>query len=120
MAKLAKAARSGDYDAALEALRDELWESIFSTEYGRDIAALVKRWLETCGELGVKKRQQLEMIRDKLADAIEQSGSGRDVAALSIRLLEVIRELRALPDEEREKNPAQAARERVRNRGNPS
>lgn len=117
MAKLIKAAQSGDYEAAMKALRNELYEQIFATEYGRDIAALVKRWLEVSAELGEKHRKPLEEIRDKIAEAIETSESGRDVASLSIRLLEVLRELDALPDANAKPNAAQKAREMVRNRG---
>ena len=117
MAKLVTAAKSGDYDSAMRALRNELWDSIFATDSGKDIAALVKRWLEVCNELGDKRRKPLEEIRDKLASAIEASNSGRDVASLSIRLLEVLRELDALPDANAKPNAAQRAREMVRNRG---
>lgn len=117
MSKLVKATKSGDYEAALKALRNELYEQIFSTEYGRDIAALVKRWLEVSAELGEKHRKPLEEMRDKIAEAIETSESGRDVASLSIRLLEVLRELDALPDANAKPNAAQKAREMVRNRG---
>lgn len=117
MSKLVKATKSGDYEAALKALRNELYEQIFATEYGRDIAALVKRWLEVSAELGEKHRKPLEEIRDKIAEAIEISESGRDIASLSIRLLEVLRELDALPDANAKPNAAQKAREMVRNRG---
>ena len=117
MAKLVKAAKSGDYEAALKALRNELYEQIFSTEYGRDIAALVKRWLEVSAELGEKHRKPLEEIRDKIAETIEASDSGRDVASLSIRLLEIVKEIQSLPDANAKPNAAQKAREMVRNRG---
>lgn len=117
MAKLVKAAKSGDYEEALKALRNELYEQIFATKYGRDIAALVKRWLEVCNELGDKRRKPLEEIRDKIAETIEQSDSGRDVAALSIRMLEVVREINALPNANAKPSAARKAREMVRNRG---
>ena len=117
MARLVKAAQSGNYEAAMKALRNELYEQIFATEYGRDIAALVKRWLEVSSELGDKHRKPLEEIRDKIAETIEASQSGRDVAALSIRMLEVLRELDSLPDANAKPNAAQKAREMVRNRG---
>ena len=116
MAKLTTAAKSGSYDSAMRALRNELWNAIFSTDSGKDIAALVKRWLEVCSELGDKRRKPLEEIRDKLAIAIETSNSGRDVASLSIRLLEVLRELDSLPEANAKPNAAQKAREMVRNR----
>lgn len=117
MPDLTEAVRSGDCESAYTALRDTLFDSIFSTDSGKDISALAKRWLEVCSELGCKQRGQLEQVRDKLARAIDASNSGRDVASLSIRLLEVMREIEALPDPGAGKNPAQAAREMIRNRG---
>ena len=117
MANLVKAAKSGDYAEALNALRSELYAQIFATNYGRDIAALVKRWLEVSDELGDKRRKPLEEIRDKIAETINASESGRDVAALSIRFLEVVKEIEALPDASAKQNAAQRAREMVKNRG---
>lgn len=64
------------------------------------------------------RRKTLVALRDKLAATIETCESGRDIAALSKRLMEVMGELDTLPDPDSQtKNPAQLARERVRNRG---
>ena len=63
------------------------------------------------------RRDTLIALRDKLAAAIDACESGRDIAALSKRLMEVMGELDAIPDPKGKKNPAQAAREMVRNRG---
>jgi len=117
LTNLTRAIRSNNPNTALNALREEIWNAIFDTDSGKDIAALVKRWLEVSNEIGDKRREPLEEIRDKLAAAIEKSNSGRDIASLSIRLLDVIRELQALPDTSADASPAQKAREMVRNRG---
>lgn len=64
------------------------------------------------------RRDTLIALRDKLAETIDTCESGRDIAALSKRLMEVMGELESLPDPNSQtKNPAQKARERVRNRG---
>lgn len=64
------------------------------------------------------RRDTLIALRDKLAAAIDECESGRDIAALSKRLMEVMGELDSIPDpNNQKKNPAQAARDRVKNRG---
>ena len=64
------------------------------------------------------RRATLIALRDQLAAAIDSCESGRDIAALSKRLMEVMGELESIPDpDNKTKNPAQKARERVRNRG---
>lgn len=63
------------------------------------------------------RRKTLEALRDKLANTLDNCDSGRDIAALSKRLMEVMEELEALPEPGAKKNPAQAARERVKKRG---
>lgn len=67
------------------------------------------------------RRDTLIALRDQLANAIDKCESGRDMAALSKRLMEVMGELDSIPDpESKNKNPAQQARDRVRNRGQSS
>ena len=98
----------------MEALRDEVWRSINDGKTGgRDIAALVRRWLELSE---AKDRESLETLRDILAARIVESDSGRDIAAMSKRLIEVLDEIEALPDDNAKRNAAQKAREMVRNR----
>lgn len=118
LAQLQRAAKSGDRDATLNALRNSVWESIVDPKTGgRDIAALSKKWIEITNELGIKKRGELEQLRDVIVGGIEKSESGRDIAAMSTRLIDVLNEIDALPDENKKKNAAQRAREMVRNRG---
>lgn len=75
------------------------------------------RWIEISHEIGDIPRSGLVLLRDRLVNAIERSDSGRDIAAMSRRLIDVLNELEALPDESAKNNPAQKAREMVRNRG---
>lgn len=63
------------------------------------------------------KRQAYMAIRDDAAATLELTESARDKAALINRLLEVMDRLDAMPDPNASKNPAQQARDRVRNRG---
>lgn len=64
------------------------------------------------------RRDTLIALRDQLASAIDTCKSGRDIAALSKRLMEVMGELDSIPDPNSQtKNPAQRAREMVKNRG---
>lgn len=114
MTQLQHAAKSGDKNATLRALRESVWESITDPKTGgRDIAALSKRFLEISNELGDKSRDRLEALRDVIVDGIEKSDSGRDIAAMSTRLIDVLREIEALPDANAKKNPVLLARERI-------
>jgi hypothetical protein len=111
MTGLTSAVKFNNTKRALKALRVEIWDAIFSTTSGKDIAALSKRWMEVSNELGDKDRDSYQKLRNYIAATIEGSESGRDIAALSIRLLEVLRELEAMPDKNARRNPAQVARE---------
>ncbi|MBQ9002419.1 MAG: hypothetical protein IJ087_11245 [Eggerthellaceae bacterium] len=66
------------------------------------------------------KRKALLALRDDAAATIEATESARDKAALINGILKIMDRLDALPDPDAGKNPVQAARERARNRGNPS
>ena len=117
-AHLQQAAKTNDRQALIIALRDEVWRSINDKKTGgRDIAALVRRWLELSTELKDKNRESLERLRDVIIERIDTSESGRDIAALSKRLITVVDEIEALPDPNARKNPAQEARERARVNG---
>jgi hypothetical protein len=117
-AHLQQAAKTNDRQALIIALRDEVWRSINDKKTGgRDIAALVRRWLELSTELKDKNRDSLERLRDVIIERIDSSESGRDIAALSKRLITVVDEIEALPDPNARKNPAQEARERARING---
>lgn len=63
------------------------------------------------------KRDAYMAIRDDAAATLELTESARDKAALINRLLEVMDRLDAMPDPNAEVNPAQRARQRMRNRG---
>ena len=79
--------------------------------------------MSTLAEAAAKnsRRDTLIALRDKLAAAIDECESGRDIAALSKRLMEVMGELDSIPDpNNQKKNPAQAARERAKKRGQES
>lgn len=115
MTSLTSAVKFNNTKRALKALRSEIWDAIFSTTSGKDIAALSKRWMEVSNELGDKDRDSYQELRNYIAATIENSDSGRDIASLSIRLLEVLRELETMPDKSAKKNPAQLAREMVLN-----
>lgn len=116
--QLQRAVKSNDKHIIAMALRNEVWRSINDEKTGgRDIAALVRRWLELSNEIGDKNRKTLEKLRDVVAARINTSESGRDIAALSKRLIDIIGEIDALPDEHAEKSPAQKAREMVKKRG---
>lgn len=117
-ARLQRVAKTNNRLAIVDALRDEVWRSINDSKTGgRDIAALVKRWLELSEDNRGKSRESLETLRDILAARIVESNSGRDIAAMSKRLIEVLDEIEALPDDNAKKNAAQRAREMVRKRG---
>lgn len=117
MTQLQRAAKTGDKTATLIALRESVWASIIDPKTGgRDIASLSKRWLEITNELEIKRRCDYENLRDVIVNGIEKSESGRDIASLSTRLIDVLNEIEALPDEKAKKNPAQRAREMVKNR----
>jgi hypothetical protein len=66
---------------------------------------------------GGSKREAYIAIRDDAAATLEKTESARDKAALINRLLEVMDRLDAMPDPNASVNPAQAARQRMRNRG---
>lgn len=117
-AYLQRVAKTNNREAIIAALRDEVWRSINDKKTGgRDMAALVRRWLELSTELKDKNRESLEKLRDVLTERIDCSESGRDIAALSKRLITVVDEIEALPDPNARKNPAQEARERARVNG---
>ena len=119
MTSLTAAAQTNDSSVTLEALRNTLWETIYETNNGRDMAALSKRWLDVSKQLGSYDRDSLEELRDLLARAIDNSNAGKDIAAMSIRLMEVLQILEALPDSAVRKNPVLMAREMVRKNGAP-
>lgn len=103
--------------AILRALRGEIWASLTDQKTGgRDIAALVMRWLEVSEKLDDKTRAGLMDLRRVIVRAIDRSESGRDVAALAKRLMDVQSELDSLPDTGAKKSAAQKAREMVRKR----
>lgn len=113
-ARLQRVAKTNNRDAIVDALREEVWRSLNDAKTGgRDIAALVRRWLELTDEKKDKNRADLERLRDIVTARICSSESGRDIAALSKRLIEVLDEIEALPDENARRNPAQAARDMV-------
>lgn len=111
-ARLQRVAKSNNREAIVDALREEVWRSLNDEKTGgRDVAALVRRWLELTDEKKDKNRAELERLRDIVTMRICTSSSGRDIAALSKRLIEVLDEIDTLPDENAKKNPAQLARE---------
>lgn len=111
-ARLQRVAKSNNREAIVDALREEVWRSLNDEKTGgRDVAALVRRWLELTDEKKDKNRAELERLRDIVTTRICTSSSGRDIAALSKRLIEVLDEIDTLPDENAKKNPAQLARE---------
>lgn len=113
-ARLQRVAKTNNRDAIVDALREEVWRSLNDAKTGgRDIAALVRRWLELTDEKKDKNRADLERLRDIVTARICSSESGRDIAALSKRLIEVLDEIEALPDENARRNPALAARDMV-------
>lgn len=115
-ARLQRVAKTNNRNAIVDALREEVWRSLNDEKTGgRDIAALVRRWLELTDEKKDKNRADLEKLRDIVTARICTSSSGRDIAALSKRLIEVLDEIESLPDETAKKNPAQRARELVNN-----
>lgn len=113
-ARLQRVAKSNNREAIVDALREEVWRSLNDEKTGgRDVAALVRRWLELTDEKKDKNRAELERLRDIVTMRICTSSSGRDIAALSKRLIEVLDEIDTLPDENAKKNPAQLAREMI-------
>lgn len=111
-ARLQRVAKTNNREVIVDALRDEVWRSLNDEKTGgRDVAALVRRWLELTDEKKDKNRAELERLRDIVTMRICTSSSGRDIAALSKRLIEVLDEIDTLPDENAKKNPAQLARE---------
>jgi len=59
------------------------------------------------------KRATLEALRDSIARQIDACESGRDMASLSKRLMEVIAEIEALPSDDGELTPIEAARQAI-------
>lgn len=71
--KLVQAAKSGDYVGTLEALRDELADSISHCGSGRDVAALSKTLLAV-----------MDRLREQRSDATARGRKDAEVTAFEV------------------------------------
>lgn len=72
MGRLLDAVRSGDRRATLEALRDDVAETIEKTGSGRDTAALSKRLMEICDAIDALPRKEESNPVDEMAALISE------------------------------------------------
>lgn len=72
MGRLLDAVRSGDKRVMLEALRDDVAETIEDTKSGRDMAALSKRLMEICEAIDALPSPQSTNPVDEMAALISE------------------------------------------------